>query len=153
MSEPAQIQFLRGKKETNDSFVGPEGGVTVDTDNWEFRIHDGVQPGGHPSPSKENTKKDLKEVKQNLSVDKSIDKTELLTIIKTLAKRVNRLESVVEKLQNPPNTSTPPIDIIISPPETDIYAIEKQYVELRQKVFELSKRIRRAMYTIRKTLH
>jgi hypothetical protein len=152
MAEPAQIQFLRGKKEINDSFVGPPGGVTVDIDNWEIRVHDGVKPGGHVSRSKENTERELQQTKQRLTIDKSFDRSELVAMITLLAKRVKRLEAIVESLQHPPSPIEPPIDIIVSPPDHDLYVVEKQYLHLRQQVIALSRRVKKAVYRLEKTM-
>ncbi len=42
-----QLQF-RGDTETNtDQLVGAQREVTVDTTNWNLRVHDGSTPGGH----------------------------------------------------------------------------------------------------------
>lgn len=37
----------RGPTEDNDAYTGPESQLTVDTDRWELRLHDGLTPGGH----------------------------------------------------------------------------------------------------------
>lgn len=41
-----QVQFRRGTALQNDGFVGAEGEITVDTDNFNARLHDGITPGG-----------------------------------------------------------------------------------------------------------
>ena len=40
-------QKLRGTTEENDSFLGPKGVITVDTEKSTIRVHDGKTPGGH----------------------------------------------------------------------------------------------------------
>lgn len=41
-----QVQFRRGTSLQNEEFVGAEGEITVDTDNFNARLHDGITPGG-----------------------------------------------------------------------------------------------------------
>ena len=40
------IQFLRGTASQNDSYTGPEGSISIDLTNLEFRLHDGTTAGG-----------------------------------------------------------------------------------------------------------
>lgn len=47
-------QEVGGAKPTQDAYVGAERQLTVDTDNWDIRLHDGVTPGGHPILSRDN---------------------------------------------------------------------------------------------------
>lgn len=47
-------QEVGGSKPTQDAYVGPARQLTVDTDNWDMRLHDGVTPGGHPILSRDN---------------------------------------------------------------------------------------------------
>lgn len=47
-------QEVGGSKPNQDQYVGPERQLTVDTDNWDIRLHDGVTPGGHPILSRDN---------------------------------------------------------------------------------------------------
>ena len=42
-----RLQFVRGSTARNDAFVGREGELTVDTNTWTLRVHDGVTPGGN----------------------------------------------------------------------------------------------------------
>ncbi len=42
----SQIKFLSGTKEENDAYIGPEGTLTIDQNQMEIRLHDGVTPGG-----------------------------------------------------------------------------------------------------------
>jgi hypothetical protein len=42
------VQWKRGNTLVNSTYVGAQGEITVNTDNWELVVHDGVQPGGHP---------------------------------------------------------------------------------------------------------
>lgn len=42
----ANIQFLRGTEAKNNTYVGPEGSITVDITNWRIRLHDGLTAGG-----------------------------------------------------------------------------------------------------------
>jgi hypothetical protein len=46
-----QVQFRRGTATQNDSFTGALGEITVDTDNKNLRVHDGVTPGGNAVPT------------------------------------------------------------------------------------------------------
>ena len=41
------VQWRRGSQNQNDNFLGYEGEITVDTTNWDLRIHDGKTRGGH----------------------------------------------------------------------------------------------------------
>lgn len=41
-----RVQILGHDHETSNAFIGEEREVTVDTDNWELRLHDGSTPGG-----------------------------------------------------------------------------------------------------------
>jgi hypothetical protein len=41
------VQWRRGTENQNDKFLGYEGEITVDTTNWDLRIHDGKTRGGH----------------------------------------------------------------------------------------------------------
>lgn len=41
------LQFRRGTTAQNNSFRGAPGELSVDTDLWQIRIHDGVNYGGH----------------------------------------------------------------------------------------------------------
>lgn len=47
-------QEVGGSKSNQDAYVGAERQLTVDTDNWDLRLHDGVTPGGHPILSRDN---------------------------------------------------------------------------------------------------
>jgi hypothetical protein len=40
------LQLKRGEEADNDAYTGPSGEITVDTQNWMLRIHDGVNDGG-----------------------------------------------------------------------------------------------------------
>jgi hypothetical protein len=42
------VQWKRGNTLVNSTYVGAQGEITVNTDNWELVVHDGVQQGGHP---------------------------------------------------------------------------------------------------------
>jgi hypothetical protein len=44
-----RLQFLRGTTEQNSTFVGLPGELTINTDTWTIRVHDGVTPGGNPA--------------------------------------------------------------------------------------------------------
>lgn len=41
-----RVQFLRGSAAENDAYVGREGELTIDLDNFNIRLHDGSTPGG-----------------------------------------------------------------------------------------------------------
>ena len=40
------IQLIRGTSSQNNSYTGPEGSLSYDTDTRALRIHDGTTPGG-----------------------------------------------------------------------------------------------------------
>ena len=42
-----QVQMRRGTEAENDSFVGAEGEITIDTTNDTIRVHDGIKTGGY----------------------------------------------------------------------------------------------------------
>jgi hypothetical protein len=46
-----QVQFRRGTTSQNNAFTGAQGEVTVDTDVWTIRIHDGTTAGGKVVPT------------------------------------------------------------------------------------------------------
>lgn len=46
-----QVQFHRGTTAQNDSYTGPAGELTVDTENNHIRVHDGSTKGGHSIPN------------------------------------------------------------------------------------------------------
>lgn len=41
-----RIRFIRGNTAANNGFVGFSGEITINTDDWSIRVHDGVTPGG-----------------------------------------------------------------------------------------------------------
>lgn len=41
------IQFLRGNTSANDSYTGPVGSLTIDTELGNIRVHDGTTAGGN----------------------------------------------------------------------------------------------------------
>jgi hypothetical protein len=43
-----QVQRARGTSAQNLGYTGPAGELTVNTDDWSLRIHDGATPGGWP---------------------------------------------------------------------------------------------------------
>lgn len=45
------IQFLRGGTFSNDSYTGPVGSFTIDTEANNIRLHDGVTVGGFIIPN------------------------------------------------------------------------------------------------------
>ena len=47
----ASDQFWGANTETNDSWVGKPRQITVDTEEWSLRLHDGITPGGRKLPS------------------------------------------------------------------------------------------------------
>ena len=47
-------QQVGGSRPIQDQYTGAHRQLTVDTDNWDLRIHDGVTPGGHPVLSRDN---------------------------------------------------------------------------------------------------
>lgn len=46
-----QVQFRRGTTSQNNAFTGAQGEITVDTDVWTIRIHDGTTAGGKVVPT------------------------------------------------------------------------------------------------------
>lgn len=48
-------QQVGGAKPNQDAYTGEERQLTVDTDNWDLRLHDGATPGGHIILSKDNS--------------------------------------------------------------------------------------------------
>lgn len=49
-----KYQFVRGSELQNDAYTGPDGSLSVDKDNEELRLHDGVNQGGTRIPKKED---------------------------------------------------------------------------------------------------
>jgi Major tropism determinant N-terminal domain len=43
-----QVQRARGTSAQNLAYTGPAGELTVNTDDWTLRVHDGATPGGWP---------------------------------------------------------------------------------------------------------
>ena len=46
-----QVQFRRGTTSQNNAFTGAQGELTIDTDVWTLRIHDGTTAGGKVVPT------------------------------------------------------------------------------------------------------
>ena len=46
-----QVQFRRGTTSQNNAFAGAQGELTIDTEQWTIRIHDGTTPGGKQVPT------------------------------------------------------------------------------------------------------
>lgn len=46
-----QVQFRRGTTSQNNAFTGAQGELTIDTDVWTIRIHDGTTAGGRQVPT------------------------------------------------------------------------------------------------------
>jgi len=46
-----QVQFRRGTTSQNNAFTGAQGELTIDTDVWALRIHDGTTVGGRAVPT------------------------------------------------------------------------------------------------------
>ena len=46
-----QVQFRRGTTSQNNAFTGAQGEMTIDTDVWTLRIHDGTTAGGRQVPT------------------------------------------------------------------------------------------------------
>lgn len=42
-----RVQLIRGTESETDGFTGLDGEVSVVTDDYTLRVHDGVTPGGH----------------------------------------------------------------------------------------------------------
>lgn len=45
--ENFRVQFLRGTTVENDDYTGRDGELTVDHEQNQMRLHDGVTMGGH----------------------------------------------------------------------------------------------------------
>ena len=43
-----KVKFLTGNKDKNDSYVGPEGVISIDLESKNIRMHDGITAGGFP---------------------------------------------------------------------------------------------------------
>ena len=41
------VQWKRGNTTVNSTYVGAQGEITVNTDNWNLHVHDGLTPGGY----------------------------------------------------------------------------------------------------------
>ena len=41
------VQWKRGNVAVNNAYTGANGEITVDTTNWNLRVHDGVTAGGY----------------------------------------------------------------------------------------------------------
>jgi len=41
------VQWKRGNTTVNSTYVGAEGEITVNVDNWNLHVHDGTTPGGY----------------------------------------------------------------------------------------------------------
>jgi hypothetical protein len=46
-----QVQFRRGTTSQNNAFTGAQGELTIDTQAWNIRIHDGTTAGGRQVPT------------------------------------------------------------------------------------------------------
>jgi hypothetical protein len=49
-----EVQQVGSTREEQDVFVGLPRQLTVDTDNWDVRLHDGITPGGNIIQSRDN---------------------------------------------------------------------------------------------------
>jgi len=47
-------QQVRGSEAVEDARIGPAGLITVDTDTYSLRIHDGLKPGGYKIPNEDH---------------------------------------------------------------------------------------------------
>jgi hypothetical protein len=101
MADPDEfrIKFLRGPANLNDTYTGPAGEFTVDTDNWCIRIHDGTTPGGHKQANNDSTTSILSSVGSNVSVmSQRLESIESLNV-NTLAQRIQTLETLLSLLR------------------------------------------------------
>lgn len=48
------VQEVGSTREEQDVYVGEDRQITIDTDNWDIRLHDGTTPGGHILQSRDN---------------------------------------------------------------------------------------------------
>lgn len=46
-----EVRFKRGTTAQNDAYTGPAGSITLDTETFEIRVHDGTTQGGHTIPN------------------------------------------------------------------------------------------------------
>ncbi len=51
MAAAFKVRFLRGTQAANTAHTGPAGEITIDTENWRVRLHDGLTPGGVEVPN------------------------------------------------------------------------------------------------------
>lgn len=51
MAAAFKVRFLRGSQAANAAHTGPAGEITIDTENWRVRLHDGLTPGGVEVPN------------------------------------------------------------------------------------------------------
>ena len=49
-----EVQIRGHEAAAANAFIGEEREVTVDTTNWELRVHDGTTPGGHRLPNRDS---------------------------------------------------------------------------------------------------
>lgn len=87
---PTQVQFRRGTSAQNNSFTGADGELSIDTDNYTIRIHDGSTSGGHAV-----AKRDLSNV-SNVGVLTATDFNSTSDI--NLKKNIEKIESPLDKL-------------------------------------------------------
>lgn len=52
MTTATQVQLRRGTQAQNNAFTGAVGELTIDTDNYNIRVHDAVTAGGKVQASK-----------------------------------------------------------------------------------------------------
>jgi hypothetical protein len=52
-----RVQQPRNTTQTNDQYIGPPGQLVVDTDRWEFRLHNGRRKGGFRFPNLDQLKR------------------------------------------------------------------------------------------------
>lgn len=48
---PRVVQQPRNSTKVEDQYIGPAGQITVDSDRWEIRLHNGKKPGGWRIPN------------------------------------------------------------------------------------------------------
>lgn len=87
---PTQVQFRRGTSAQNNSFTGASGELSIDTDNYSIRVHDGTTVGGYGV-----AKRDLSNI-SNVGVITATDFNSSSDI--NLKENIQKIENPIDKL-------------------------------------------------------
>ena len=85
-----QLQLRGGKTAQSQSFVGAEREITIDTELFAVRLHDGTTPGGHIIASLDTVQGLLAEQSNSFSTDLSSETTDREAAIAALQAAVNQ---------------------------------------------------------------